>query len=117
MTAIRIPRTTRSRKSKSRDADDQKPGGPQTRCASPRRACAGPPKTLTQAQQEALSAIVFFRRQRKVTRGWVIGDKRLSEKLVRGLLQMDLVLENVIDGRPVLQLTPAGKAARAQLAQ
>ncbi len=73
------------------------------------------PKTLTQAQQEALSAIVFFRRQRKVTRGWVIGDKRLSEKLVRSLLQMDLVVENVIDGRPVLQLTPAGKAARAQL--
>ena len=75
------------------------------------------PKTLTQAQQQALSAIVFFRRQRKVTRGWVIGDKRLSEKLVRGLLQMDLVVENFIDGRPVLQLTPAGKAARAQLTQ
>ncbi len=75
------------------------------------------PKTLTQAQQEALSAIVFFRRQRKVTRGWVIGDKCLSEKLVRGLLQMDLIVENVIDGRPVLQLTPAGKAARAQLTQ
>lgn len=75
------------------------------------------PMTLTQAQQQALSAIVFFRRQRKVTRGWVIGDKRLSEKLVRGLLLMDLVVENVIDGRPVLQLTPAGKAARAQLTQ
>ena len=52
-----------------------------------------------------------------MTRGWVIGDKRLSEKLVRGLLQMDLVVENVIDGCPVLQLTPAGKAARAQLTQ
>jgi hypothetical protein len=75
------------------------------------------PKTLTQAQQEALSAIVFFRRQRKATRGWVIGGKRLSEKLVRGLLQMDLVVENVLDGRPVLQLTPAGRAARAQLTQ
>ena len=75
------------------------------------------PKTLTRAQQEALSAIVFFRRQRKVTRGWVIGDKYLSEKLVRGLLQMDLVVEHVLDGRPVIQLSPAGKAARAQLTQ
>ncbi len=52
-----------------------------------------------------------------MTRGWVIGDKRLSEKLVRGPLQMDLIVENVIDGRPVLQLTPAGKAASAQLTQ
>jgi hypothetical protein len=75
------------------------------------------PKTLTRAQQEALSAIVFFRRQRKATRGWVISDKRLSEKLVRSLVQMDLVVENVLDGRPVLQLTPAGRAARAQLTQ
>jgi len=52
-----------------------------------------------------------------VARGWVIGDKRVSEKLVRALLQMDRVVENVIDGRPVLKLTPAGKSARAQLTQ
>lgn len=75
------------------------------------------PKTLTRAQQEALSAIGFFRRQRKVARGWVVGDKRLSEKLVRSLEQMNLVAENILDGRPVLQLTITGKAAKAQLTQ
>lgn len=75
------------------------------------------PKKLKHAQQEALSAIGFFRRQRKMTRGWVIGDKRLSEKLVRSLEQMNLVAEKILDGRPVLQLTPAGRAARAQLTQ
>jgi hypothetical protein len=38
--------------------------------------------SLTRTQEEALRAIAFFRRQRKVGRGWLVGDKRLSEKLV-----------------------------------
>lgn len=75
------------------------------------------PKKLTHAQREALCAIGFFRRQRKVTRGWVVGDKRLSEKLVRSLEQMNLVAENLLDGRPVLQLTVSGMAMKAQLTQ
>lgn len=42
-------------------------------------------KGLSRTQREALAAIAFFRRQRKVGRGWLVGDKRLSEKLVERL--------------------------------
>lgn len=73
--------------------------------------------SLTRTQEEALRAIAFFRRQRKVGRGWLVGDKRLSEKLVERLEKMELVEENFIRGEPVLQLTIVGQAIKAQLLQ
>jgi hypothetical protein len=73
--------------------------------------------SLTRTQEEALRAIAFFRRQRKVGRGWLVGDKRLSEKLVERLEKMELVKESFIRGEPVLQLTIVGQAIKAQLLQ
>jgi hypothetical protein len=73
------------------------------------------PKPLTRTQQEALSAIAFFRRQKRVAKGWLVGDKRVSGKVISGLAQLDLVEESVIAGQPVLQLTIVGMALKAQL--
>jgi hypothetical protein len=42
-------------------------------------------KSLTRTQQDALRAIAFFRRQKKVGKGWLVGDKRLSERSSSGL--------------------------------
>ncbi|WP_457584976.1 hypothetical protein [Ensifer canadensis] len=74
-------------------------------------------KRLTRTQQNALRAIAFFRRQRKVGNGWLVGDKRLSEKIVGRLEQLDLVEESFVRGEPVLQLTIVGQAIRARLLQ
>ncbi|MDX0766719.1 hypothetical protein BMJ32_12095 [Sinorhizobium medicae] len=82
-----------------------------------RPAAAGTLRSLTRTQQEALRAISFFRRHRKVGSGWLVGDKRLSEKLVERLEKMELVEESFIRGEPVLQLTVVGQAIKAQLLQ
>jgi hypothetical protein len=74
-------------------------------------------RSLTRTQEEALRAIAFFRRQRKVGRRWLVGDKRLSEKLVERLEKMELVEESFIRGEPVLQLTIVGQAIKAHLLQ
>jgi hypothetical protein len=72
-------------------------------------------KTLTRAQREAIAAIAFFRRQRKAGRGWLVGDKRLSEKVIERLEQMQLVEESFLGGEPRLQLTIVGQAIEAKL--
>ncbi len=72
-------------------------------------------KMLTHTQQDALRAIAFFRRQRKLGKGWLVGDKRLSEKMVSRLEQLDLVEEHFVRGMPVLQLTITGQAMKLQL--
>lgn len=72
-------------------------------------------KSLTRAQRQALAAIAFFRRQRKAGRVWLVGDKRLSEKLVERLEQMQLVEESFLGGEPRLQLTIIGQAIKAKL--
>ncbi|WP_112811705.1 hypothetical protein [Ensifer sp.] len=72
-------------------------------------------KMLTHTQQDALRAIAFFRRQRKLGKGWLVGDKRLSEKMVSRLEQLDLVEEHFVRGMPVLQLTIIGQAMKLQL--
>lgn len=74
-------------------------------------------KSLTRAQQDALKAIAFFRRQRKLNKGWMVGDKRLSEKIVGRLEQLELVEESFLRGEPVLQLTAVGQAVKARLLQ
>lgn len=72
-------------------------------------------KTLTRAQREALEAIAFFRRQRKAGRGWLVGDKRLSERVVERLEKMQLVEESFLGGEPRLQLTIVGQAIEAKM--
>ncbi|OOG61812.1 hypothetical protein BLJAPNOD_05346 [Ensifer sp. M14] len=74
-------------------------------------------KRLTRGQQDALRAIAFFRRQRKLGTGWLVGDKRLSEKVVGRLEQLDLVEESFVRGEPLLQLTIVGQAIEARLLQ
>jgi hypothetical protein len=72
-------------------------------------------KGLTRTQREALKAIAFFRRQRKAGRGWLVGNKRLSEKMVERLEQLALVEENYLGGEPRLQLTILGLAIKEKL--
>ncbi|NTH49261.1 hypothetical protein G6K98_32005 [Agrobacterium rhizogenes] len=72
-------------------------------------------KSLTRTQQDALRVIAFFRQQKKVGKGWLVGDKRLSEKLVERLEQLELVEESFVRGEPVLQLTIIGQAIKARL--
>ncbi len=67
------------------------------------------------AQQDALRAIAFFRRQKKVGKGWLVGDRRLSEKIIERLEQLELVEESFVRGEPVLQLTIVGQAIKARL--
>jgi hypothetical protein len=69
--------------------------------------------SLTRTQQDALRAIAFFRRQKKVGKGWLVGDKRLSEKIVERLEQLELVEESFVRGEPVLQIV--GQAIKARL--
>lgn len=76
---------------------------------------AGTAKSLTRSQRDALRAIAFFRRKRKTGRGWLVGDKLVSEKLVERLEMMELVEESVIGGQPTLQLTIVGRAIEAKL--
>lgn len=71
-------------------------------------------KSLTRGQRDALRAITFFRRQRKVGRGWLVGDKWLSEKLVERLEMMELVEESFIGEQPALQLTIVGRVIEAK---
>jgi hypothetical protein len=74
-------------------------------------------KSLTRTQQDALRAIAFFRRQRKVGKGWLVGDKRLSERIIERLEKLALVEESFVRGEPVLQLTIVGQAIEARLLQ
>lgn len=74
-------------------------------------------KSLTRAQQEALKAIAFFRRQRKSGKTWLIGDRRISEKIIERLVQLQLVEESSVRGEPVLLLTIAGQAFKSRLQQ
>jgi hypothetical protein len=72
-------------------------------------------KSLTRTQQDALRAIAFSRRQKKAGKGWSVGDKRLSEKIVERLEQLELVEESFVRGEPVLQLTIVRPAIKARL--
>ncbi|MGO4567613.1 hypothetical protein AB4Z52_21770 [Rhizobium sp. 2YAF20] len=79
------------------------------------RGAADTARSLTRTQQEALRAIAFFRRQKKVCKGWLVGDRRLSEKIVERLERLELVEESFVRGEPVLQLTIVGQAIKARL--
>ena len=65
----------------------------------------GPAETansLTRSQRDALRVIALFRRLRKAVKGWVVGNKRLSQKLVERLEMMDLVEERFVGGHAPL---------------
>ncbi|MGM4915453.1 hypothetical protein [Rhizobium sp. 768_B6_N1_8] len=79
------------------------------------RAVVDTAKSLTRTQQDALRAIAFFRRQKKVGKGWLVGDRRLSERIVERLEQLELVEESFVRGEPVLQLTVVGQAIKDRL--
>lgn len=74
-----------------------------------------PRSTLTRTQQDALKAIAFFRRQRKTGNRWLVGDKRISQKIVSDLEKLDLVDEGRVRSESVLVLTTAGNLAVARL--
>lgn len=70
-----------------------------------------PHRTLTRAQQDAAEAIGYYRRQVRAGNGWLVGEKRISQKLVSDLKRLDVIDEDVIEGRSILRLTTAGKLA------
>jgi hypothetical protein len=76
-----------------------------------------PRKELTRTQQDAVKAIAFYRRQRKGGRIWLVGDKRISVKLVSDLERLDLVGEGRVRGESVLRLTTAGSLVAERLRQ
>ncbi|KQQ78031.1 hypothetical protein ASF70_02035 [Rhizobium sp. Leaf321] len=82
---------------------------------SPDRRPIDTTKSLTRTQQDALRAISFYRRQKKVGKGWLVGNAHLSEKIVDRLEQLELVEESFVRGEPILQLTIFGQAIRACL--
>jgi len=67
------------------------------------------PKTLSRAKLDALRAIARYRRQRRVGKGWIVGDKRLSASLI-GRLEADAMVKEIsLSGTPVLVVTDGGR--------
>jgi hypothetical protein len=68
-----------------------------------------PARSLTPAQQDAFRPIAFFRRQKKVGKGWLVGNKRLSEKILERLA-VGIGGRKFRRGAAVLQLMVVGQA-------
>lgn len=67
------------------------------------------PETLSRAKLDALRAIARYRRQRRVGKGWIVGDKRLSASLI-GRLEADAMVKEIsLSGTPVLVVTEGGR--------
>lgn len=69
-----------------------------------------PRKTLTQAEQNALGAIHFFKHQTPSNGGWRIGNKRVHISTIAALQRHELVK---VSSR--IQLTQAGLLAAERL--
>lgn len=78
-------------------------------------AVLAPRQILTRAQQHAIKVIAFYRRQRKIGNRWIVGDKKISEKLVSDLKRMELVRERLLGESSVLSLTQAGRLVADRL--
>lgn len=79
-------------------------------------AVLSPGSTLTPSQQDALTAIIFYRRQLPVNGSWRIGNKNFGCTTIAALQRLDLV--RVRKGGPSLDrisLTQAGKLAHERL--
>ncbi|RVK75451.1 hypothetical protein CN154_15215 [Sinorhizobium meliloti] len=69
-----------------------------------------PRKTLSQAEQNALGAINFFKHQAPEAGGWRIGNKRVHVRTIAGLQRHELVK---VGSR--ISLTQAGMVAAERL--
>lgn len=79
-------------------------------------AVLSPGSTLTPAQQNALTAISFYRRQMAVNGSWRIGNRSFGTNTIATLERLDLV--RIRKGGPSLDrisLTQAGKLAQERL--
>jgi len=65
--------------------------------------------SITKTSLDALAAIAKFRRQRRVGRVWLIGDRRVATKTIETLEQKDLLREVAFNGTPALILTDEAK--------
>jgi hypothetical protein len=65
--------------------------------------------SITKTSLEALTAIAKLRRQRRVGRIWLIGDRRVATKTIEALEQKNLVREVAFNGTPALILTDGAK--------
>lgn len=65
--------------------------------------------SITKTSLEALTAIAKFRRQRRVGRAWLIGDRRVATKTIEALERGDLIREVAFNGTPALVLTDEAK--------
>jgi hypothetical protein len=74
-----------------------------------------PHQILTRPQQHAINIIAFYRRQRRVGNQWLVGDKKISDKLVSDLKRMELVREQLLGGGSILSLTQAGRLVADRL--
>ena len=63
---------------------------------------------LTKTQRDAVTAIRRFRHQRKVGSRWLVGDRRLSRRVISDLEKMRLVREVTAGGSPVLKYIGEG---------
>lgn len=73
-------------------------------------AVLNPRKTLSQAEQNALGAINFFKHQAPEAGGWRIGNKRVHVRTIVGLQRHELVK---VGSR--ISLTQAGMVAAERL--
>ncbi|GCA49273.1 hypothetical protein KGO5_01716 [Sinorhizobium sp. KGO-5] len=77
-------------------------------------AVLNPRKTLSQAEQNALGAINFFKHQAPEAGGWRIGNKRVHVRTIAALQRHELV--KVSNGGPSrIALTQAGMVAAERL--
>lgn len=63
---------------------------------------------------DTLGAIARFRRQRRSSRGWLVGDRRVSSATISRLEKKSLVREVAFNGEPTLILTEVGKRLLAE---
>lgn len=70
--------------------------------------------SISKSSFETLSAIARFRRQRRSSRGWLVGDRRVSSAAVARLELKSLVKEVAFSGEPTLMLTDDGRRLLAE---
>lgn len=69
---------------------------------------------VSQRHIDALGAIARFRYQRRSSRGWLVGDRRISSAAISRLEYKSLVKEVAFSGEPTLVLTEDGKRLLAE---
>jgi hypothetical protein len=70
--------------------------------------------SVSQRHIDALGAIARFRYQRRSSRGWLVGDRRISAAAISRLEHKSLVKEIAFSGEPTLVLTQDGKRLLAE---